>query len=291
MHAIDTFVSRFTIVFRGTHIVVTPNLISKVLCVPRADHLDYPNHHRLSSISKDELASLFCEKAMLWGGTLNFSTFKFAKGPRILNMVMTFVLTPQSHYNTITEPRARFLLSLMEGLSINFPSHMIVSILDYYQKIATRDKFIFPSVITRILTHMHITIPHSPFFHVMGAISKESIQRSAAQLATKWPCMETTNATSSLSTPSSSSRADVPLADIMKQLQHIRANFGSHLDHLFDEMCQMTTMIGCITCHQSRLGSFAPSPSLELVESSSNGGDDDGDDASCSETIDEMIVS
>ena len=84
MHAIDTFVSRFTIVFRGTHIVVTPNLISKVLCVPRADHLDYPNHHRLSSISKDELASLFYEKAMLWGGTLNFSTFEFVKGPRTL---------------------------------------------------------------------------------------------------------------------------------------------------------------------------------------------------------------
>ena len=267
MHAIDTSVSRFTTVFRGTHIVVTPNLISKVLlCVPRADHLDYPNHHRLSSISKDELASLFYEKAMLWGGTLNFSTFEFVKGPRILNMVMTFVLTPQSHYNTITEPRAHFLLSLMEGLSINFPSHMIVSILDCYQNIATRDKFIFPSTITRILTHMHITIPHSPLFHVMGAISKESIWRSASQLATKWPCMETTNATSSLSAPSSSSGADVSLADIMKQLQHI------HLDHLFDEICQMNTRIGCITCHQSRFGSFAPSSSPELAESSSNGG-------------------
>ena len=31
MHAIDTFVPRFTTVFRGTRIVVTPELISKVL--------------------------------------------------------------------------------------------------------------------------------------------------------------------------------------------------------------------------------------------------------------------
>ena len=114
-------------VFRVTRIVVTPELISKVLCIHRVDHQDYPNHEHLSSISRDELASLFCEKAMLWGGSLNFSTTKFAMGPRNLNMVMTFFLTPRPHYNIITEPCARFLLSLMEDLSIDFPSHMIES--------------------------------------------------------------------------------------------------------------------------------------------------------------------
>ena len=44
-------------------------------------------------------------------------------------MVMTFVLIPRSHYNTITEPRAHFLLSFLENLSIDFPSHMIVIML------------------------------------------------------------------------------------------------------------------------------------------------------------------
>ena len=67
---------------------------------------------------------------MVWGDTLNFSTTKFTKGPRILNMVMTFVLTPWSHYNTIIEPCACFLLSLLEDLSIDFPSYMIVSMID-----------------------------------------------------------------------------------------------------------------------------------------------------------------
>ena len=81
---------------------------------------------------------------MLWGGALNFSTTEFVKGQQILNVVMTFVLTPRSYYNTITEPRARFLLSLMEGLSRDFPSHMIESIIDFYHDTATRDKFIFP---------------------------------------------------------------------------------------------------------------------------------------------------
>ena len=109
IHVIDTFMPRFTTVFRGTHIVVTLELIFEVLRIPRADLPDYPSHERLSSISRDELALLFCEKAILWGGSLNFSTTEFAKGLRILNMVMTFVLTSQSHYNTITEPHACFL--------------------------------------------------------------------------------------------------------------------------------------------------------------------------------------
>ena len=170
MHAINTFVPRFTTVFRGTHIVVTPKFISEVLHVLRVDHLDYPSHRHFSSVSRDEMTLLFCEKAMVWGETLNFSTIGFAKGLRILNMVMTFVLTPRSHYNTITKPRARFLLSLMEDLSIDFPSHMIESMIDCYRDTVTRDKLIFPSTITCILSHVHVTILlFSPFF-VMGAI-------------------------------------------------------------------------------------------------------------------------
>ena len=65
-------------------------------------------------------------------------------------MVMTFVFTPRSHYNTITKPRARFLLSLLENLSIDFPSHMIVSMIDIYRDTATCDKLIFSSAITRV---------------------------------------------------------------------------------------------------------------------------------------------
>lgn len=80
---------------------------------------------------------------MVWGDLLNFTTYDFAKGPRILNIVMTFVLTSQSHYNTITESGAHFLFSLLEGLSTDFHSHMIVPMIDIYQDTATRDKLIF----------------------------------------------------------------------------------------------------------------------------------------------------
>ena len=57
-------------------------------------------------------------------------------------MVMTFVLHPLSHYNSITEPRAQFLLSLIEDLTIDFPSHFILSLIDVYKDTTTCDKLI-----------------------------------------------------------------------------------------------------------------------------------------------------
>ena len=73
----------------------------------------------------------------------------------------------------------------------------------------------------------------------------------------------------------------------------MHANFGSHLDHLSDEMCHMNTKISRIARCQSRLGGFAPSPSIEHVEesSSSDGGDDDDGDAFGSEYDDEIMAS
>ena len=58
----------------------------------------------------------------------------------------------------------------------------------------------------------------------------------------------------------------------------MRVDFGSRLDHLFDEMCQMNTRIRHIACRQSRLGGFSPSPSLYPLEESFDGGDDESDD-------------
>ena len=93
-------------------------------------------------------------------------------------MVMTFTHTPLSHYNSIIKPHARFLLSLMEGLTIEFLSHFITFILHVYQDIATHDKPIFPSAITWILQHFSIHIPLSPIFTIMGAISAGSVRQS-----------------------------------------------------------------------------------------------------------------
>ena len=80
----------------------------------------------------------------------------------------------------------------MEDLSIDFPSHMIVSMIDIYRDTATCDKLIFPLATTRILTHLYVPIPSSLLFYSIGTISKESIRRSDAQLATKWPRVKPT---------------------------------------------------------------------------------------------------
>ena len=61
MHGFDYFVPNFITRVRGTRIVVTPDLISKVLHVLRVEFFDYPDCGHLRIVSKDELSSHFCE--------------------------------------------------------------------------------------------------------------------------------------------------------------------------------------------------------------------------------------
>ena len=104
MHGFDSSIPQFSTCVRGICMVVTPKIVSEVLDVPRVVHLDYPACAHLRTVSKDELASLFCETPSSWSDHQNTPCSAFAKGLRFLNMVMTFVLHPLSYYNT--EPRA-----------------------------------------------------------------------------------------------------------------------------------------------------------------------------------------
>ena len=106
MHEIDYSVPLFFTRVRGTHIPITPQLVANVLKVLWVEFLDYPSRESLWTMSKDELKSVFCEHPSEWGEHQFTYCSAFAKGPRFLNMVMTFVLHPLSHYNSITEPRA-----------------------------------------------------------------------------------------------------------------------------------------------------------------------------------------
>ena len=107
-------------------------------------------------------------------------------------MVITFVHHPLSYYNFITEPCARFLLSLLEDIFIDFHSHFIISLIDVYRDMATRDKLIFPSAITRILCHFFVFVPKSPLFSAIGTIDVAIVRRSAAQLRLRQPRTEMT---------------------------------------------------------------------------------------------------
>ena len=176
MHGFDYSVPLFATRVQGTGIVVTPDIVSDVLHVPRVAHPNYPGCDHLKTVSKDKLISSFCEHPSDWGDRQFTPCLAFAKGIGFINMVMTFVLYPLSHYNYITKPHSRFLLSLLKHLTIDFPSYFMLSLIDVYRDTATRDKLIFPSAITRILRHFSIPFPVSDHFHVMYAIDAATVK-------------------------------------------------------------------------------------------------------------------
>ena len=115
-------------------------------------------------MSKDELMATFCERPSDWGEHQFTPCRPFAKGPRFINMVVAFILHPLSRYNSITEPRARFLLSLLEHLTIDFPSHFIFSLIDVYRDMTTRDKLIFLRLSHRFYTIFTFLFPLPTIF-------------------------------------------------------------------------------------------------------------------------------
>ena len=145
----------------------------------------------------------------------------------------------------------------------------------------TRDKFIFPFAITRIIRHSSVSYPESAHFTVMCAISAMTVWWSEAKLWPKQPQTETVILLA-LSTPStsafSSSAGGVTFEAIMAQLQCMDAR----LDTLTDEMSQVATRVGHIAWRQARLGGFVassfPSPQTSEDEDDDDGSSDDDED-------------
>ena len=68
-------------------------------------------------------------------------------------MVMTFILHPLSHFNTI---------------------------INVFRDTATRDKFIFHLTIMRFLCHFFVSYPEPPYFPVMCVINAATVRQSKA---------------------------------------------------------------------------------------------------------------
>ena len=194
--------------------------------------------------------------ALLLG--VSFTPYRpFAKGPRFMNLVMTFVLLPLSHYNSITEPRARFLLSLLEHLTIDFPFHFILSIIDVHLDSMSRDKLIFPSAITRILCHF----PSFDHFSNMCVKDYAPVKLSEAQFQSRQSNLTAPSAHSASSASAPSSSGDVSLGDIMAQLHRMDA----HLDTLSTKLYQVNVCVGRITRRQATMAGFAPEPTVHRL--------------------------
>ena len=245
----------------GSCIVVTPNIISDM-----SSSLD-------TVLKRAHIYFLWTSFWLGWSSV--HSLFGLAKGPHFLNMVMTFVLHPLSHYNSITKDRARFLLSLFEHLTIDFPSHFILSILDIYRDTTSCDKLIFLAAITRILSHFSVPFLVSDHFHVMCAINAATVKRSKAQLHLRRsestaPPIPSTWFTSTPST----SVGGVTLDAIMAQPQHVYV----HIDTLSTELYQVNTRVSRIARREACLGGFVESPSPPPKASKASEDDDDSND-------------
>ena len=186
-----------------------------------------------------------------------------------------------SHYKSITEPRARFLLSFLEDISIDFPSHFILSLIDVYRDTTTRDKLIFPSTIMQILHHFSVSFSISPHFTVICAIDAATVCQSVAQLRPRRPRIEMVtplaSTTPSTSAPSSSVGGVTPEA-IMAHLVCMDTRLNTHND----ELCQVNTRVSHITLRQAIMGGFTvaspPSPPASKDESDDGYINDDADE-------------
>ena len=72
------------------------------------------------------------------------------------------------------------MLSLLQDISIDFPSHFILSLINVYRDTAIRDKLIFPFAITRLLRHFSVSFHESPHFTVMSVINATIVRCSEA---------------------------------------------------------------------------------------------------------------
>ena len=71
MHGFDYLVPHFITLVQGTRIVVTLDIVSEVLHVPRVAHPDYLVCDCLRTVSKDEPSSLFYETPSSWSDRQN----------------------------------------------------------------------------------------------------------------------------------------------------------------------------------------------------------------------------
>ena len=83
MHGLDYSIPHFITRVQGIRIVVTPDLISEVLHVPRVEFVDYPDYPRLQTISKDKLMSFFYETPSSWDECQNTPYSSFAKRSKV----------------------------------------------------------------------------------------------------------------------------------------------------------------------------------------------------------------
>ena len=82
----------------------------------------------VTTVSKQEMIFAFSECDAVWGDHQFTPCSTFTKGPRFMNMVMTFILHPLSHYDSITEPLLNFCFPFL-SISLQIFLHILFFLL------------------------------------------------------------------------------------------------------------------------------------------------------------------
>ncbi|KAA8541330.1 hypothetical protein F0562_025293 [Nyssa sinensis] len=109
----------------GIFFILTPDVIASFLRLPQVTHLYYPvlgpnpaiNEVVASALHRDGLQVL-----QTYGNRLNHALM--IEDYRFLNLVVSLVLSPLIHTNTLTPDSAQFLYAIGIRKSIDAPSHI-----------------------------------------------------------------------------------------------------------------------------------------------------------------------
>ena len=128
---------------------------------------------------------------------------------------------------------------VLEHLTIDFPSHFILSIIDVHLNSASCDKLIFPFAITRILRHFPVPFPLSDHFTFMCAIDAATVKRSEVQFRLRQsdsvdpPSRLAPSRSASSTSAPSSTMGDMTLGDVMTQLKRMDARLDTLSTELY----------------------------------------------------------
>ena len=158
---------------------------------------------------------------MAWGSSKTITTKSFTDESRMYNLIICFDLLPLSHWNTITKTWAKFLYTFMTKVSIDLPSVICKSLIEVHECEDKMSHLIHPCLITRLLTHLKITIPSNipQLSRSAKPIDKSSIKWISGQLKKdKVPQPDDPNGEDNGAGPSSSTPSS---ADVMASLHAI----------------------------------------------------------------------
>ncbi|KAB1206839.1 hypothetical protein CJ030_MR7G008239 [Morella rubra] len=131
VHDIDDKSFSFYSYLRGQKFQVTPELVARIVKLPRVSHPTYP-YRKSRSPSFDSIALLlFGFPRRYRGSTLDTGDFS-AEYHLISRILFTHIL-PVSHFSTLPLKRVKFLYAFLNGDSIDLPSVICSHIISAYR--------------------------------------------------------------------------------------------------------------------------------------------------------------